>query len=185
MASLTLTHREHCRVLLQVITMPDARYAEYCQSSDFIRAHIFPGGHLPSLGAMMACATPAHLAAVALQDIGPSYAMTLRQWRANWARSWRQIQALGYPDSFMRKCVQCLTWCSMLHVCGWLCKRLQTYLGVVSFKGTGLCKRTLCARFAAVHNAHNSALRPDVLCSFSQGSLCSSIDCADFKVSLQ
>ena len=35
------------RVSLQVISMPDERYEEYVASSDFIREHIFPGGHLP------------------------------------------------------------------------------------------------------------------------------------------
>lgn len=37
----------------QAISEPDERYAAYCASSDFIREHIFPGGHLPSMGAMV------------------------------------------------------------------------------------------------------------------------------------
>lgn len=40
----------------QVIAEPDDRYEAYCKSSDFIREHIFPGGHLPSLGAMTSAA---------------------------------------------------------------------------------------------------------------------------------
>jgi cyclopropane fatty-acyl-phospholipid synthase-like methyltransferase len=35
-----------------VIVYPDEHYEEYARSSDFIRKHIFPGGHLPSLGAI-------------------------------------------------------------------------------------------------------------------------------------
>ena len=35
---------------LQAITIPDDRYDAYCNRSDFIRTHIFPGGHLPSIG---------------------------------------------------------------------------------------------------------------------------------------
>ena len=84
--------------------MPEARYAEYCTSSDFIRTHIFPGGHLPSMAAMTACATPAGLAAVATTDVGPSYAITLREWRKRWRANWDVIRALGYPETFMRKC---------------------------------------------------------------------------------
>jgi len=43
---------------IQVITLPDERYEAYCNShSDFIRTHIFPGGHLPSMGAMTAMAS--------------------------------------------------------------------------------------------------------------------------------
>ena len=47
----------------QVITEPDERYDEYCASSDFIREHIFPGGHLPSMGAMVEAARPTQLQA--------------------------------------------------------------------------------------------------------------------------
>lgn len=37
----------------QVIAEPDERYEAYCKSSDFIREHIFPGGHLPCMGVMV------------------------------------------------------------------------------------------------------------------------------------
>ncbi len=36
----------------QAISSSDERYEVYRTSSDFIREHIFPGGHMPSLGAM-------------------------------------------------------------------------------------------------------------------------------------
>ena len=49
--------------MVQVITEPDERYEEYCASSDFIREHIFPGGHLPSMGAMVEAARPTQLQA--------------------------------------------------------------------------------------------------------------------------
>jgi hypothetical protein len=47
-----------CTVLLwvQVIAQPDERYESYCRGCDFIREHIFPGGHLPSMGAMVEAA---------------------------------------------------------------------------------------------------------------------------------
>ena len=63
--------------------MPDDRYESYCKSeSDFIRAYIFPGGHLPSVGAMVAAAEPAGLILYpAYYDIGTHYAVTLRLWR--------------------------------------------------------------------------------------------------------
>lgn len=31
------------KAVIQAITQPDERYEAYCRSSDFIRAHIFPG----------------------------------------------------------------------------------------------------------------------------------------------
>lgn len=86
--------------------MPDERYAEYCASSDFIREHIFPGGHLPSMAAMAACAERACLTATRLRDIGPDYAITLRAWRRTWVQNWRDVRALGYPERFMRKCAR-------------------------------------------------------------------------------
>lgn len=92
-------------VALQVITIPDSRYAEYCAAPDFIKEHIFPGGHLPSISAMTACASSSHLVAVCLRDIGPDYAITLRTWRDNWMENWEKITELGYSETFMRKCV--------------------------------------------------------------------------------
>ncbi|KAI8560795.1 hypothetical protein RHMOL_Rhmol04G0283500 [Rhododendron molle] len=40
---------ENGLLVLQFISIPDERYDEYRQSSDFIREYIFPGGCLPSL----------------------------------------------------------------------------------------------------------------------------------------
>lgn len=39
-----------------MIAQPDERYESYCRGCDFIREHIFPGGHLPSMGAMVEAA---------------------------------------------------------------------------------------------------------------------------------
>ncbi len=45
--------RTHPFNAAQVIAEPDERYEAYCKSSDFIREHIFPGGHLPCMGVMV------------------------------------------------------------------------------------------------------------------------------------
>lgn len=90
---------------LQVITIPDSRYAAYCAAPDFIKEYIFPGGHLPSISAMTACASSSHLVAVGLHDIGPDYALTLRAWRDSWVQNWQNITKLGYSEVFMRKYV--------------------------------------------------------------------------------
>src|SRR5690606_8414796 len=53
---------QHCRrllkpggrLLLQAITIPDARYASARRRVDFIRRYIFPGGCLPSLARLQA-----------------------------------------------------------------------------------------------------------------------------------
>ena len=88
---------------LQAIAEPDERYEAYCASSDFIREHVFPGGHLPSMGAMVEAARGTGLSPTSVSDIGPDYAVTLRAWRDAWERRRDQIQALGYSQRFWRK----------------------------------------------------------------------------------
>lgn len=39
--------------VVQVITMPEARYESYGKSADFIQRYIFPGGFLPSVTALV------------------------------------------------------------------------------------------------------------------------------------
>lgn len=91
------------KAALQAISQPDGAYDAYRKSSDFIREHIFPGGHLVSAGAMVAAAAGTGLAMTACVDVGPQYAITLRAWRAAWERERERVLALGYPDSFWRK----------------------------------------------------------------------------------
>ena len=89
--------------LVQAISVPDARYESYRSASDFIREHIFPGGHLPSLHAMTTAAKAGGLTLSSVTDIGPDYAITLRHWRRAWEQRRTEVVALGYPDEFWRK----------------------------------------------------------------------------------
>eukprot|EP00775_Hariotina_reticulata_P004736 gene4736-4986_t len=91
------------KAVIQVIAQPDERYETYCRGSDFIREYIFPGGHLPSMGAMVEAARGTELAAVAVRDIGPDYAITLRAWRAAWKERKQEILKLGYSEKFWLK----------------------------------------------------------------------------------
>jgi len=93
------------RAVLQAISVPDTRYEAYTASSDFIREHIFPGGHLVSMGALADAANgvASGLRVVAVRDVGPDYAQTLRAWRAAWERERAGVLALGYPDTWWRK----------------------------------------------------------------------------------
>ena len=90
------------RASIQVITMPDGRYESYCNSeSDFIRAYIFPGGHLPSVGAMTSAA-PRGLMLASYDDIGLHYAVTLRLWRERMMHHADKILGMGYTRRFLR-----------------------------------------------------------------------------------
>ena len=57
----------------------------------------------PSLGAMQrSVARRTDLRAVFLEDIGPSYALTLRHWRERFGAAAEQLEELGYDDRFRR-----------------------------------------------------------------------------------
>lgn len=91
------------RVALQTITIPDQIYDRYRRGSDWIRAYIFPGGHLPSLGAIQgSLARGTGLVISRLDDMAQDYAATLHQWRERfWAQEDR-VRDLGFDDRFLR-----------------------------------------------------------------------------------
>ncbi len=91
------------RMALQTITIPDQVYDRYRRGTDWIRAYIFPGGHLPSLGAIqgsLARRTP--LVIERLDDIADHYATTLRHWRRRFWSAEDRIRELGFDDRFLR-----------------------------------------------------------------------------------
>jgi cyclopropane-fatty-acyl-phospholipid synthase len=88
---------------LQGIVMPERDYKRYLASVDFIRKHVFPGGALPSLAALLESAGRAsRLRCVQLEDFGAHYAETLRRWRANFEVHLPDIRKLGYSERFIR-----------------------------------------------------------------------------------
>lgn len=92
------------RAVIQVITIPDRKYSAYRYSSDWIRKHIFPGGHLPSIGAIsraMAGSSTLHLNE--LEQYGADYAKTLACWRQALLSKAPEILALGYDETSLRK----------------------------------------------------------------------------------
>ncbi|RCN37103.1 Cyclopropane-fatty-acyl-phospholipid synthase [Ancylostoma caninum] len=101
------------KAVLQAITCPDAYYAKYCKSSDFIKKYIFPGGHMPSLGAIHA-ALPSDLQFGEKRHIGRHYATTLDHWYSAWMVCEKDILALGYSESFHRRWQYYFCLCSSL-----------------------------------------------------------------------
>lgn len=81
-------------------------------SVDFIKRHIFPGSFIPSVAAMTgAMAKASDLRLFNLEDIGPSYALTLRAWRARYTSRLDEVRALGYDARFIRMWVFYLAYC--------------------------------------------------------------------------
>ena len=88
---------------LQVITIPDQRYEAYRSGCDWIQKHVFPGGFLPSLGALCAAARDhSHFVVERLENIGPHYATTLREWRRRFDAAWPEIREMGFDERFRR-----------------------------------------------------------------------------------
>ncbi len=91
------------RVALQTITIPDQIYDRYRRGTDWIRDYIFPGGHLPSLGAIQgSLARSTGLVIDRLDDLAADYATTLHEWRNRFWDHEDRVRALGFDDRFMR-----------------------------------------------------------------------------------
>jgi cyclopropane-fatty-acyl-phospholipid synthase len=89
--------------LIQAITIEDHRYQQALDSVDFIKRHIFPGSFIPCVSAITgAAARASDLRLVSLEDIGPSYALTLNHWRRRFLARLDEVRALGYDERFIR-----------------------------------------------------------------------------------
>lgn len=97
---------------LQVITCPESRYESSLRTVDFIQKHIFPGGLLPSVGALMASAQRATSFTMRdLFDMGDSYALTLEAWSEKFEERLEAVRALGFDETFIRKWRYYLMYC--------------------------------------------------------------------------
>jgi cyclopropane-fatty-acyl-phospholipid synthase len=99
-------------VAIQVIGMPDQRFGRYRRKEDWIQRYIFPGGLLPSLEALQtAMRQSSGLIVTGLEEIGPHYADTLREWRSRFLAGLPEVRALGFDGRFAR------TWDFYLATC--------------------------------------------------------------------
>lgn len=89
--------------LVQAITIEDYRYHHALREVDFIKRHVFPGSFIPSVGALLeAMGQHSDLGLRHLEDIGSSYALTLREWRRRFESQQGAVLALGYDQRFLR-----------------------------------------------------------------------------------
>jgi cyclopropane-fatty-acyl-phospholipid synthase len=99
-------------IAIQTIAIPEQRYRSYRRSEDWIRAHVFPGGLLPSVGEIArVCGARTRLGVYGLDEIGPHYARTLRIWRERFLARLDEVRALGFDERF------CRTWEFYLAFC--------------------------------------------------------------------
>lgn len=104
--------------VLQVITIDEARFADYRANPDFIQAYVFPGGMLPTRTAVREAAAAAGLTLGAEETFGRSYARTLREWRTRFLAKARDVSALGLDDRFQRMWEYYLAYCEAGFLCG-------------------------------------------------------------------
>ena len=98
--------------LIQAITIEDHRYAQALKEIDFIKRFVFPGSFIPSVSAILdAAADETDMRLFHLEDIGPSYALTLREWRRRFNQRREDVLKLGYPERFLRLWNYYLAYC--------------------------------------------------------------------------
>lgn len=96
---------------LQAITVADQRFEEARRAPDFIKAHVFPGSCIPSVGALTTAATRAtDLRMVDLEDLTPHYARTLAEWCRSLDRNVESVSRIT-TERFRRLWRLYLTYC--------------------------------------------------------------------------
>jgi cyclopropane-fatty-acyl-phospholipid synthase len=90
------------RAVVQTILIPDARFARYRSTPDWIERYVFPGCLIPSIGALAKPLATTRLGIYGVDEIGPDYAETLRRWRERFHASLPKVRRLGYDARFER-----------------------------------------------------------------------------------
>jgi cyclopropane-fatty-acyl-phospholipid synthase len=96
--------------MVQVITVPDDRFAYYRSESDFIQRHIFPGGMLLSPAEMARHSGAAGLGVEDAFYFGRSYGVTLDRWYDRFNERWADIEKMGFDERFRRLWTYYLTY---------------------------------------------------------------------------
>ena len=99
-------------MVMQIITMPDQRYAAYSKGTDFIQKYIFPGGHLPSVGKILeTTSTHTRLNLLHMEEFTEDYAKTLRLWHETFLQKLDEVKNLGFDEYFIRMWKMYLSYC--------------------------------------------------------------------------
>lgn len=97
---------------VQYITVPDCRHEQLKRGIDWVQKHIFPGSLLLSVSRVCAAMNrSSDLFLHHLEDLGLSYARTLRHWCGNFNARLGEVRALGFDDRFIRKWNYYLEYC--------------------------------------------------------------------------
>ena len=97
--------------VLQVITIDEARFANYRRRPDFIQRYIFPGGMLPTVSIIREQLAAAKLSLQSLELFGQSYALTLGEWRKRFLQAKPVHGAVWASAEFRRMWDYYLAYC--------------------------------------------------------------------------
>ncbi len=99
-------------MVLQTITMLEAKFQQYRKQSDWIKKHIFPGAELASVVEIQrSLARKTHMQLFHLEDIGMHYALTLNEWRRRFLEHLSEVRQLGFDNRFLRMWDYYLAYC--------------------------------------------------------------------------
>jgi cyclopropane-fatty-acyl-phospholipid synthase len=99
-------------MLLQTITILEAKFQQYRKQSDWIKKHIFPGAELASvIEIQRSLARTTRMQLSHLEDIGKHYALTLHEWRRRFLEYLSDVRQLGFDDRFVRMWDYYLAYC--------------------------------------------------------------------------
>lgn len=92
-------------VAYQVILSANSQYEGYRKRVDWIRKHIFPGGHLPSLSSISKTLEKSEIPwdLYHSENFALHYARTLREWKKRYNQSTDELSDLGVTDDFSRR----------------------------------------------------------------------------------
>ncbi len=97
---------------VQMITVPDCRYAGLRKGVDWIQKHIFPGSLLLSVGRINdVLQQTGDLFMHDLEDLGADYALTLSSWYDRFNAARPGVKALGFDEPFIRSWNYYLKYC--------------------------------------------------------------------------
>jgi cyclopropane-fatty-acyl-phospholipid synthase len=97
--------------VLQVITIDDARFANYRRRPDVIQKHIFPGGMLPTATIIAREIANAGLELLSAEFFGESYARTLDEWQRRFQSARPTLGGVGFGCRFQRTWEYYLAYC--------------------------------------------------------------------------
>lgn len=111
----------HGRAAVQVICHPDQGFSRYAARTDWIERYVFPGSLLGSLAEFTRIlGRETTLRVVDVEDLAPSYAITLRRWLAAFRAQTPALRALGLAEPFLRRWTYYLAVCAAAFATGHL-----------------------------------------------------------------